>query len=187
MTVNVNLNRPKATQEVTVPIVIGEVAPQFSGSGWTQYLTLNDIQAPSFERTGAIVEDAAEVVLTSGHNVRVGDVVTGTGIPAATSVSAVDATTITLSNAATATNPTATLTFTPQEVDARFVGIVGDISVSGTNVRVRIRLHRATGNTVGGADDTTTIAEMGAHIGEVVATINLDQYLSNMRFPRVNS
>ena len=187
MTINVDLARPKAVPAVEVPLVVGVVNPNITGSTWTQYLTLNDVDPPSFTRVCSTTNDSATVAVAAGHGIRVGDVVTGTGIAANTSVTAVDATTITLNNAATATGEDVTLTFNPPEVDARIVGILGEVTVSGTNARVRIRLYRASGLTVAGETDTTAVGDMGAAVGEVSVNVNLDTFLSNLRIPRTNS
>lgn len=187
MTISANLNRPKAVPVVEVPLTVGVGNPATDGSTWTQYIALNNVDPPEFVRTCAIEESSSTVVVSAGHGIRVGDVVTGTGIPVSTTVTAVDVTSITLSEDAEATNAEAELTFNPPAVDARLIGVLGEVIISGTSARIRIRLYRSTGLNVAGGTDTTVIGDMGNSIGEVTGVVNLDTFLSNLRIPRVNS
>jgi hypothetical protein len=185
-----SLARPKLAQTVAVPVSVTVLNPvEADGSdSFTFYIQLDDIEpATSTESCTASNNSTTLTVTTAPHNIRVGDVVTGTGIAGATSVTVVSGNTITINNATTAGITEGTLTFNPPTTDAKVMGFQGNFSVSGTTLSLRLRGYTADGTTVGGPTDPSTVANMGTPSLDSTIRVNLDTFLENARIPRVNS
>jgi len=103
-------------------VAVGDVTIATGGKFVTGLLTTGDITSGS--TTIANVANTAGII--------VGMTITGTGIPAAATVSAVDATTITLSAAATATTTGLSLTIGGAISTTNVLSIAGNITNNGT-------------------------------------------------------
>lgn len=188
---NIQLNRPKATATTITSVTLGISNPTASANKWTQFLTLNGVDAPSFAVTCSVLENSAVVQLPSNlkpGTIRPGDIVTGVELDDQVEVAvlSVSGTTCTLSSNCLADNADAIFTFNPPVVSAKLVGIVGEVNLVGTTVRVKLLLYRSSGLTVQGAVDETTISQMDTALGETTISVDLDTFLSNIRIPRGN-
>lgn len=184
-----NLSRPKLTQVVSVPVGVSVLNPtETDGSdSFIQYVQLDNITPPAFTETCNGTNATNTLTVTSPpHNIRIGDVVTGTGVAASTTVTAVSGNTITLSQNLTAGITGGTITFTPPETDAKLIGLQGNFTVSGSTVTLRLRAYTASGGTVTGPTDSTTITSMGQPVTDVNIRVDLDTFLVNARVPRTN-
>jgi hypothetical protein len=190
ISLNNDLTRPKLVQTVTVPVSVSVLNPtETDGTdSFVQYIQLDNLQPATFTETcNGVIGESTITVTSTPHDIRIGDVVTGTGIGVAAAVTGVSGNTITLSAANTATITGGTITFTPPETDAKLAAIQGVFSVSGTTLSLRLRVYTATGSTVTGPTDSTVVDDMGAATSDTTIRVNLDSYLANARIPRVNS
>lgn len=190
ISLNNDLARPKLTSTIPVPVSVSVLNPtETDGTdSFVQYIQLDNLQPTAFTETCNGVDGESTITVTSTpHDIRIGDVVTGTGIGATAAVTGVSGNTITLSAANTAEITAGTITFTPPETDAKLAAVQGVFSVSGTTLSLRLRVYSANGSTVTGPTDSTVLADMGAATSDTTVRINLDSYLVNARVPRVNS
>jgi hypothetical protein len=185
-----NLARPKLAQTVSVPVSVTVLNPTETDASdsFTFYIQLDDIEPVNqTESCTAGNNSTSLTVTTAPHDIRVGDVVTGTGIAGGTSVTVVSGNTITINNATTEAITEEPLTFNPPTTDAKVMGFQGNFTVSGTTLSLRLRGYGADGTTVGGPTDPSTVADMGTPALDSTIRVNLDSFLSNSRVPRVNS
>jgi hypothetical protein len=185
-----NLARPKLAQTVSVPVSVSVLNPtETDGSdSFVQYIQLDNIQPAAFTETCNATNATPTLTVTSApHTIRIGDVVTGTGIASSSAVTAVSGNTITLNNNVTAGITGGTITFTPPETDAKLMGIQGNFTVSGTNLTLRLRAFAADGSKTNGPTDSTTVADMGTAVFDTNLRVNLDSFLSSARVARTNS
>ena len=190
ISLNNDLARPKLTSTIPVPVSVSVLNPtETDGTdSFVQYIQLDNLQPTAFTETCNGVDGESTITVTSTpHDIRIGDVVTGTGIGATAAVTGVSGNTITLSAANTAEITAGTITFTPPETDGKLAAVQGVFSVSGTTLSLRLRVYSADGSTVTGPTDSTVLADMGAATSDTTVRINLDSYLVNARVPRVNS
>jgi len=183
------LARPKLAQTLDVPVSVTVLNPtEVDGTdSFTLYVQLDDIEPETSTETCTGTNGQFTLTVTSApHSIRVGDVVTGTGIAASSTVTVVSGNTITLNNALTdAVN--GNITFNPPTTDAKLIGLQGNFTMSGTTLSLRLRGYAADGTTTHGPTDSTTVAGMGSPTVDQTIRVNLDSFLTNARVPRVNS
>lgn len=136
-----------------------------------------------------VTSGSATVSKTSGFaNVRVGDAVSGTGIPVGAKVlSKTDDSTITLSANATATG-TPTLTFTPPTMDATMLVVRKSFSMTGATLNMTLSVYKSDGTkskdvNADGVDDVT-VADLGDPVLSQVIPMDLDAWLTAIRVAR---
>jgi len=190
-----NASRPKLTQ--TVPLTVGLVnkTPDINDTDdtITYRLGLADYQPPAFTASGTLTD--TEVVVTGSSNaflnVRPGDAVSGTGIPASTTVASKESNiSITLSQAATQSG-SQTLTFTPPEFDATLVQIRLSGSTSGSSLNLSGTIRTYDGSSAfdsnnNGSDGVSFADASSIQTNTFSLNLNLDSFLSNARTPRTN-
>lgn len=184
-----NLARPKAAQTVSVPVSVTVLNPtEADGSdSFTQYIQLDNITPQAITATATADNSDVTLTIESGKDVRIGDVVSGTGIQVGTVVTGVSGTTVTIDNATTQALTDESLTFTPPETDAKIIGLMGNFSISGTNLVLRLRGYAGDGSTVDGPTDSSVIADMGTALVDTTLRVDLDVFLSGMRYVRTDS
>lgn len=185
-----DLLRPKAAQTIAVPVSVTVTNPTESDGddSFTQYIT-TVIEPDTI--TVSCTADNSDVTLTAatGHDIRIGDVVSGTGIQAGTAVSGISGNTITIDNATTQAITDQSLTFNAPTTTARVMALFGTFTVSGTNVSLRVRGYKADGTKTGGAGgaDGAAYTDMGAALFDQTIRLDLDKFLSDARVARTNS
>jgi hypothetical protein len=184
-----DLARPKAAQVVNQTIAVSVLNPTETDASdsFVQYIQLDDITPDAVTATATADNSDVTLVVQTGKDVRVGDVVSGTGIQVGTVVTNVSGTTVTIDNATTQAITDESLTFTPPETDAKLAAIQGNFSIAGTTLTLRIRGYAADGSTVDGPTDSSTVADMGTAAVDQTMRINLDTFLTAMRSARTNS
>lgn len=194
MPISASLSRPKADVAVAVSTSIADKPVTVSGNKMLLRVVLEDVSLPTFTvPTVTTANGSATITASAGSfsNVRVGDTITGTGIPAATKVQTVNVagSSITLTAAATASG-SVTITVNPGTVDATLYIMELDHVVSGSTVTVKPTLYTFDGKNVAdttgtGDDGATTVKGTPVALGQQI--LNLDTFLSNARKPRTNS
>jgi hypothetical protein len=189
ITVGSGFSRPKAAQSLTQAVSVTVLNPtEADGSdSFVQYIQLDDITPDPVTATATADNSDVTLVVQTGKDIRVGDVVSGTGITGGTVVTGVSGTTVTIDNATTQALTDESLTFTPPETDAKLIGIQGNFSLSGTNLVLRIRGYAGDGSTVDGPTDSTVVGDMGTATADTTIRVDLDSFLSGMRKARTNS
>lgn len=186
-------SRPKLAGAIALPVeILGkDPAPNNSDKTIEYRICVSGLNPPAFTVEDCSTTNDSPTVTTSNSFAwaRVGDTVSGTGIPAETTIAAiVSDTEITLSEDATATG-TVTLTIDPPAYDATIMGLKIGLSASGANLSAEVGLYAYSGaNSHGPNDDELpTDDESAAQIGVVGGTVNLDSFLTLARVPRTNS
>lgn len=186
-----SVQRPKLAQTIDVPVSVTVANPtEADGSdSFTQYIT--HTFTPDAQ-TVACSADNADVTLTvaaaDASKIRVGDVVSGTGITVGTVVTGVSGTTVTIDNATTQAIVSGNLTFTAPETTAKIMGLQGVFSVSGSTITLTLKGYRGDGTKTGGAGgtDAATVADMAEQFTQTIK-LDLDTFLTAARKARVNS
>lgn len=180
--------RPKSTTTNALSVSLLSPAPTLDDSGdkIIQYVQLENITpSPTTFTCAATTTTNASTSISGANltNVRVGDGITGTGIPVSTTIATKPtATTATLSNAATASG-SVTVTITPPVLDANLFAITTETVQSGSTLTVTIKVYKADGTlSKGTVTDTSTYdqyTEVQAQRREF--TIDLDAFLAAAR------
>lgn len=178
------------TTDVLTPSILAP-APTLddSGDAIIQYIQLENITPSPSTFTCASTTTTNESTTISGANltnVRVGDGITGTGIPGGTTIATKPtATTATLSQAATATG-SVTVTITPPVLDANLIAIKTAMTQSGSELTFSISVYTTDGTLAQGTTADTSVytsyTEVAAQRRTV--TIDLDTFLTNARVAR---
>lgn len=176
------------TNSLTVSLLAPAPTLDDSGDSIIQYIQLENITPNPSSFTCASTTTTNLSTIISGANltnVRVGDGITGTGIPGGTTIATKpNATTATLSQAATASG-SVTVTITPADLDANLLAIKTDVTQSGSEITFSIKVYQADGTSAKGTSaDTSVYTDSG--YSEVVAqrrtiTMDLDTFLTNAR------
>jgi len=176
------------TNALTVSLLAPAATLDDSGDSIIQYIQLENITPNPSSFTCATTTTTNESTSISGANltnVRVGDGITGTGIPGGTTIATKPtATTATISQAATATG-TPTVTITPADLDANLLAIKIDATQSGSEVTFAIKVYQSDGTSAKGTTTDTSVYTDSGYT-EVVAqrrtiTIDLDTFLTAAR------
>lgn len=194
MPISASLSRPKADQVVTVSTSIVDKPVTVSGNKMLLRVVLEDVALPTFTVSSVTTANGSATVTASTgsfSNVRVGDTVSGTGIPGSTKVQTVNVagSSMTLTAAATASG-SITLTVNPGTIDATLYIMELEHVISGSTVTVKPTLYTFDGKNVAdttgtGDDGVTTTKGTATTLGQSV--LNIDTFLSNARKPRTNS
>ncbi len=186
------LSRPKAATEQTLSLTlfIGTATEYDAvGNGREGVFTpfkLSNIDPSQFAVTSCTTTSGSARITTGGSafsNVFVGDPVSGTGIPAnSTVIAKIDGGTIDISANATASG-TVTLNFDPAALDPTLFALGTDIIKQGSNLVVKVTAYQYDGS-LKGAAGTDTNATSTRELGSF--TINADEFLSNCRVARQN-
>jgi hypothetical protein len=193
MAITLELTRPKSVTNNASPSVvsIGTVVETDTAQEESFFIPINlaSTDPPSFTVTGSITTSGSNQVTTTGNgfqNVKVGDVVTGTGIAASTTVSAkTNNNTITLNNNATASG-TVTLTFDPPAVTPTLYALKVTHAKAGSVFGLNVALYTydgTSGNTVGTAANASKTISLASTDGQPIQ-INIDSFLTNLRVPQ---
>ena len=154
-------------------------------------LTSGSIDPPSFTVASCTTSSSSAIVTTTGNgfsSVRVGDVVTGTGIvtsPATTVSAKTNNNSITLSQNASAAG-TVTLTFDPPAITPTVYALRVRHSKAGTTFGLAIDLMTYDGSlsgTDGTAINATKTTSLIPADGQLVQ-VNIDSFLTNLRVPQ---
>lgn len=195
MPVTLELTRPKsvATNTQNTDLSVGTVVEVDTGIEESQYIPvrIGSIDPPAFTVSGCVTTSSSTSVTTTAGGfarVRVGDVITGTGIPASTTVTAKgsDNNSLTLSQAATATGTGLTLTFDPPAFTPTIYAIRIRYSKSGSafGVALDFMTYDGTlGSTTATASNATKTTTLLASDGQPIL-IDIDQFLTNARLDR---
>jgi energy-converting hydrogenase Eha subunit E len=195
MPVTLELTRPKsvATNTQNTDLTVGTVVEVDTSVEESQYIPvrIGSIDPPPFTVSGcATTISSTSVTTTAGGfaRVRAGDVITGTGIPASTTVTAKgsDNNSLTLSQAATATGTSLTLTFDPPAFTPTIYAIRIRYSKSGSafGVALDFMTYDGTlGSTTATAANATKTTTLLASDGQPIS-IDIDQFLTNARLDR---
>lgn len=186
------LARPKTSPNSTLSLTLKQgTTTEFDavGDGKEGFFTPYHIDslAPTAFTVGACSRTTGSPQITTTNNgfanVKVGDPISGAGIPANATVTVkTDANTITISAAATSTT-VGVLNFDPIELDPALFGIGVDIVKSGTSVVIKLFAYKYDG-TLGVAGANESNASDTIELGSF--TMDIDTFLSNYRVPRSN-
>jgi hypothetical protein len=184
-----DLARPKAAQVVNQTIAVSVLNPTETDASdsFVQYIQLDDITPDAVTATATADNSDVTLVVQTGKDVRVGDVVSGTGIQVGTVVTNVSGTTVTIDNATTQAITDESLTFTPPETDAKLAAIQGNFSIAGTTLTLRIRAMLLMGQPLMGLRTLLQLLIWDLPAVDQTMRINLDTFLANMRKARTNS
>jgi hypothetical protein len=194
MPISASLLRPKAEQAVTLSTSVADKPVVVTGNKMQLRVVLENVALPTFTvPTVTTANGSATLTASAGSfsNVRVGDIITGTGIPADTNVQTVNTTgsSLTLTAAATASG-SVTITVNPGTVDATLYIMELDHVFSGSTVTLKPTLYTFDGknvaDTTGTGDDGATVVK-GTPVALGQQILNIDTFLSNARKPRTNS
>jgi len=171
--------RPKST--VTNALTISLLAPAVTFDDATdsiiQYIQWENITPDPSSFTCASTTTTNESLNISGANltnVRVGDGITGTGIPGGTTIATKPtATTATLSQAATATG-SVTVTITPPVLDANLYALKLTHTQSGQTLTVAISIWKADGSVAKGTTTDTSTYDQYTEIVSQRRTFDID-------------
>jgi hypothetical protein len=192
MTITLELTRPKsvATNAQNTALSIGTVVETDTSTEESFFIpvTLASTDPPSFTVANSTTTSGSPTVTTTNNgfqSVQVGDVVTGTGIAASTTVTAkANNNTITLSNNATASG-TVTLTFDPPAVTPTMYALKVSHTKAGSVFGLAVTLYTydgTLGGVVGTAVNATKTIKLTSTDGQPVQ-INTDSFLNNLRVP----
>jgi hypothetical protein len=193
MPVTLELTRPKSsvTNPQNTSLSVGSVVETDNATEESFFIpvTSGSVDPPSFTVLSCTTTTSSAVVTTTGNeflNVREGDVVTGTGIAATTTVlTKTNNNSITLSQNATASG-TVTLTFDPPAVTPTVYGLRVRHLKAGTSFGLTVDLMIYDGSlrgTAGTANNATKIINLIPADGQLVQ-INIDSFLTNLRVPQ---
>lgn len=200
MPISIPTTRNKIVTVNSVPTVLEAGAPQEvqgTESFFFPLVASAPITPQAFTVAACGTTISSAIVTTSGSfaNVRVGDVVTGTGIAvdnAITVTAVTSATQITISEPATATGASVTLTFTPPAITPTYYGIQLQHSSVGSVITIQsIVLHKYDG-TLGGTLGTTTNSVAKINLAPVVGSIanalqiDIDAFLTALRVQKTS-
>lgn len=197
MTISFPVSRPKAAQTVTITPTFVFSNPVSDDPSDTVYYygRYQNLQKDAIVVTGVTTTNTDATITTTGNkfaNIGVGFAVTGTGIPAGTTVlSKTDNNSLELSANANASG-TVNLTFTPVTFNATVYGLEVSHTASGNTINVRIAAKAFDGTqaldlTDAGVDGVDFDATSGVSQGELTFSLNLDQFLTNAGVSRTNS
>lgn len=188
------LTRPKAATAQSLSLDVTEgTTTEYDAVGDGRegfFIPFNiNITASPFDVSNCTVTNGADSITTTNNGftaVKIGDEVSGTGIPASTTVIAkTDDDTIQISGNATA-DGLENLTFTPNggsAIDATLFGLGLDLVKNGSKITLKVTSYAYDGSlegTLGTDSNQTSSVELGQ------ANIDLDSFLTNARVPRVN-
>jgi hypothetical protein len=194
MAITLELTRPKASvtnaQSTQLSVSTAKIVETDSTTEESFFIPItSEFNPPSFTVTSCITTSASTTVTTTGNgflNVRVGDVVTGTGIAASVTVSAkTNNNSITLSQNATASG-TATLTFDPPAIIPTVYALRVRHLKAGSTFGLTVDLMTYDGS-LGGIDGSVSNADKITNLipadGQLIQ-INIDSFLTNLRVPQ---
>ena len=193
MPVTLELTRPKSsvTNPQNTSLSVGSVVETDNATEESFFIpvTSGSVDPPSFTVLSCTTTTSSAVVTTTGNgflNVMEGDVVTGTGIAASTTVlTKTNNNSITLSQNATASG-TVTLTFDPPAVTPTVYGLRVRHLKAGTSFGLTVDLmiyDGSLGGTAGTANNATKIINLIPADGQLVQ-IDIDSFLTNLRVPQ---
>ena len=197
MPITLELTRPKLSvtnaQNTSLSVSTAKIVETDNATEESFFIpiTSGSIDPPSFTVASCTTSSSSAIVTTTGNeflSVRVGDVVTGTGIVAspATTVSAkTNNNSITLSQNASAAG-TVTLTFDPPAITPTVYALRVRHSKAGTTFGLAIDLMTYDGSlsgTDGTAINATKTTSLIPADGQLVQ-VNIDSFLTNLRVPQ---
>ena len=197
MPITLELTRPKLSvtnaQNTSLSVSTAKIVETDNATEESFFIpiTSGSIDPPSFTVESCTTSSSSAIVTTTGNkfsSVRVGDVVTGTGIVAspATTVSAkTNNNSITLSQNASAAG-TVTLTFDPPAITPTVYALRVRHSKAGTTFGLAIDLMTYDGSlsgTDGTAINATKTTSLIPADGQLVQ-VNIDSFLTNLRVPQ---
>ncbi len=95
-----------------------------AGAGYGKLLAMEIVNPATFtDATADTTSGSASITVDDAAQFEVGDLITGSGIPTGSSITAVSGNTVTISNNATTTNSNITVTVTPTESRQRLVDV----------------------------------------------------------------
>lgn len=191
--------RPKLNQTVTLPLslVSKAIVEDDTGDAFRHRVCLASLIPDPFTLTGATWTTADGVVnLAVGiSNLRVGDGITGTGIPANTYVlSIASPTQFTLSATPTVAGSNSTLNVTPPTFDATLMIVQTKFVAAASQLTVSHEVYLFDGTKAFDADrdgdDECVIADalnFAKPLDRLPTSIDLDSYLTNARKAKTNT
>ncbi|MBO3459941.1 hypothetical protein G7B40_040150 [Aetokthonos hydrillicola Thurmond2011] len=193
MAITLELTRPKlvTTNAANSAISVGTVVETDTSQEDSFFIPINlaSTDPPAFTVSSSTTTSGSNTVTTTNNGfsgVKVGDVVTGTGIAASTTVTAkTDNNTITLNNNATASG-TVTLTFDPPAVTPTLYALKVTHTKAGSVLGLNVTLYTYSG-TLGGTAGTATNAAKTINLASTdgqPVQINMDTFLTNLRVPQ---
>ncbi|MBW4478656.1 MAG: hypothetical protein KME54_17790 [Tolypothrix brevis GSE-NOS-MK-07-07A] len=192
MAITLELTRPKSvtTNAQNTVVSIGTIVEtDASEESFFIPITSASTDPPSFTVANSTTISGNTSVTTTNNgfqNVKIGDVVTGTGIAASSTVTAkVNNNTITLNNNATASG-TVTLTFDPPAAIPTLYALKVTHTKAGSVFGINVSLYTYDG-TLGGVAGTAANASKTINLvstdGQPIQ-INMDSFLTNLRVPQ---
>ncbi|OKH14867.1 hypothetical protein NIES592_08295 [Fischerella major NIES-592] len=193
MAITLELTRPKSvtTNAANSVLSVGTVVETDTAQEESFFIPIGlaSTDPPSFTVANSTTTSGSNQVTTTNNgfsNVKVGDVVTGTGIPASTTVTAkANNNTITLNNNATASG-TVTLTFDPPAVTPTLYAVKITHSKAGSVFGLNVALYTydgSLGGTAGTAANASKTINLASTDGQPVQ-IDMDSVLTNLRVPQ---
>ena len=193
MAITLGLTRPKSVtvNAQNTPLSVGTAVETDTPTEQSFFIpvTLASTDPPPFTVPNSITTSGSPTVTTTGNGfvgVKVGDVVTGTGIATSTTVTAkTDNNTLTLNNNATASG-TVTLTFDPPAVTPTMYALKVTHAKAGSVFGLTLALYTydgSLGGTVGTAANASKAIKLVTTDGQPIQ-INTDLFLSNLRVPQ---
>lgn len=194
MAITLELSRPKlnTVNNISPTFTVGTVVETDTAQEESFFIPINmgSQDPPSFTVTSSVTTNASNSITTTNNgfeNVKVGDLVTGTGIPVSTTVSAKNnSNTITISNNATASG-TVTLTFDPPAFVPSIYALKVTHSKSGSLINLSVNLYSydgSLGGTPGTSANATNNFNLISSSGSSI-TIDVDAFLAKARIPRL--
>ena len=193
MSITLELTRPKSvtTNAQNTALSVGTVVETDTSTEESFFIPVNlaSTDPPSFTVANSVTTSANNQITTTNNGfqgVRVGDVVTGTGIAASTTVTVkTNDNTITLSNNATASGAV-TLTFDPPVATPAMYALKVTHTKGGSVFGISVTLYTydgTLGSVAGTAVNASKIIKLVTTDGQPVQ-INTDLFLSNLRVPQ---
>ncbi len=193
MAVTLELTRPKSVTTNAAPasISVGTIVETDTAQEESFFIPINlaSTDPASFTVANCTTTSGSPTVTTTGNgfaNVKVGDVVTGTGIAGSTTVTdKANNNTITLSNNATASG-TVTLTFDPPAVTPTLYGLKVQHTKAGSVFGLVVTLYTydgSLGGTAGTAANASKTIKLASTDGQPIQ-VNIDSFLTNLRVPQ---
>ena len=192
MTITLELTRPKSvtTNAQNTALSVGAVVEIDTSTEESFFIPINlaSTDPPSFTVANSTTTSGSPTVTTTSNgfqNVQVGDVVTGSGIAASTTVTAkANNNTITLNNNATASG-TVMLTFDPPAATPTMYALKVTHTKAGSVFGLAVTMYTydgSLGGTAGTAANASKTIKLSSTDGQLVQ-INMDLFLSNLRVP----
>lgn len=189
LTLTTQRERLASTTTVSNSLVVGTPVETDTANERSVFFPFEVTKNPvSFTVASCTTTNASPTVTTTGGgfaNVRAGDDISGTGIPAATTVLSVSVNNNSLELSANATaNGVVTLTIDPPSLTATVCALKVTFAVNGKAIIPACEFYSYDGNLEDTVGDDTNYTSLSSLLVSPPAAINMDDFLNNIRVAR---